>query len=385
MTDDLCVVCRRREPASGYVCQPDRARIAEQLGDLPRKIAALSVQLMPGPAGAGERVSVSRTGSPTPARLDVLSLIGPGASDITAAFHPLVRRWRTSRTVTVSVIKALGELEVEDREVIEWHREIALDDEGRPVYVLDDDQAGAVPPAEWLAGWARAWRAHFGHHTPAPKPSPGHLRGGSDIATRLGLGPARKPADRPMDPLADEMNSRFGVAFTTAAATNVKYLLTWLDHACDADADVAAMASELRALAAELTRVLGERPDQQWLGRCPAVLSQDTGTDEVCGASLWQDPHASQVQCPRCHTTWGPRGVELLYLASEIRRVWPVDRRRRYNADEIDGLAPPACRACRATMKITWREVTATTDDRRWWRPDAMACPGGCPDPGRSL
>lgn len=67
-----CIVCNRRAPARGYVCDGDRAATAKLLTDLPRKVAKLAVWLVPGQAEAGEKVSTSRIGSPAPARLDAL-------------------------------------------------------------------------------------------------------------------------------------------------------------------------------------------------------------------------------------------------------------------------------------------------------------------------
>lgn len=398
-----CVVCRRREPSRGHVCEPCRDSLAELLTDLPRKVAALTLQLVPGPAALGERVSTSRVGSPIPIRLDALSLSGPGRDGVTGALHPLVRRWSTVHTVTVTTTGAAGP-RTEERQVTEWHQELTLDADGKPVMVADDDQIGALPPAEWLASWTRMWREHFGLHTPKPvtaRPRPARWReldavARQALAAKL-LGIARN-GPRTDDPLADEWEVRFGEPpREDQPAADVSFLLLWLDDACDQDVGVGELAAELRALSAELTRVLGENPDQQWLGRCPAQVTDhrepdDPGHEDAtqrravtrpCGAGLWQDPHASQVQCPRCHSTWGPRKVELLYLAKEIRRVWPIDRRRRYHGGEIDALRTLRCPACGDAVMVSWRNVTATTDERLWWRPDRVMCPTGCPEAER--
>jgi hypothetical protein len=150
---------------------------------------------------------------------------------------------------------------------------------------------------------------------------------------------------------------------------------------------VAKFAAELRSLSAELTRVLGEKPDDQWLGKCPSTITdRDTGDKQVCGAGLWQDPHASVVECPRCHCTWGPLVVGLFHLAAEIRRVWPLDRRRRYSAEEIDALRQIRCPGCASDeIQIGWQEVTAVGDRQRWWRPTRTRCPDGCARAGEIL
>lgn len=396
----MCVVCRRRTPARGWVCEGDRKGIAAMLADLPRKMLALQLQLVPGPTAVGDRVSTSRIGSPTPARLDALSLSGPGAEQVTAMLHPLVRRWSTKREVTVGQVIGPGPVQITVREITEWHQELARDADGHVIQVADDDQIGVLPPAEWLDSWVRVWRRHFGHHVPARtfRLHPAEVdasprRDELDAVARaaaynqlLGLGPAQPTGSRPLDPLADEWETRFGEAPRgQAASEDVSYLLLWLDRACDDDVCIGDLAAELRSLSAELARVIGDQPDQQWLGRCPATISDvgDNGQRRPCGAGLWQDPHCSQVVCPRCHAVWNER--QLLALALEIRKVWPVDRRRRYWVDEVDRITPPTCPGCVQATRITWREVTATTDDRRWWRPVKVTCPNGCPDTERLI
>lgn len=391
-----CVVCRRREPAQGDVCEPCRTHIADLLADLPRKVGALGAQQVPAGAGAGgEKVSTSKVESPLPARLDALSMLGPGADSVTAAVHPLVRRWSTTRLVQVTVPYGKGRTRVEDRSVVEWHRELARHPDGTPVQIPDDDQLGMLPPVEWVSVWARMWREHFGHHR-LPKPlrrpgRPAHIdkvNRQETLNQLLGL----DTHHRDLDPLAAEWETRFGEpARDRQPYADVRYLLDHLDRACDTGDELAlgAMATELRALSSELTRILGERPDQQWLGRCPAQLvdRNDTSDDDAgpaarrvrtCGAGLWHEPYASNVECPRCHATWQQR--ELLHLAKEIRRAHPVDRRRRYTRSDVEHVALPDCPTCGRQVDVTWRNVTATGDDTMWWQPDRVLCPNGCPD-----
>jgi hypothetical protein len=319
-----------------------------------------------------------------PARLDVLSLVGPGNESVTAMLHPQVRRWSATRTVTVTTVRANRWVQ-EDRAVTDWFQELALDEAGHPILVADDDQVGVLPPREWLDSWVRAWRSGLGLHTPKPRPSHWY-EPAEPVRSGSGPDPARGAADRFADPLRDEWEIRYGEPpRNRATAANVEFLTLWLDKACLVDLGVAAFAAELHTLVAELSRVLGDTPDQQWLGRCPATLAEHDGATTTCAAGLWQDPHASQVVCPRCHSTWGPRPVELLHLAREIRRVWPIDRRRRYTAAEVDDLVLPGCPACSSTTHITWREATGTLDTTRWWQPAAVTCPNGCPDAERLM
>lgn len=405
MSEILCVVCHHRTPDHGYVCNVDRKRIATQLSELPQKVTALTLQLVPGTgASLDERVATSRTGSPVGARLDVLNLTGPGADRDQAAMagmlHPQIRKWRTTHTVTVTVWKD-GRPEQEQREIVSWEQEIVRDDDGQPVLVSHDDQIGLLPPGEWLAWWTRSWRHTLGHNGPLRKRGQAkdavtarrnldtHMRL-ENAKTLLGLHGNVPVADRPTDPLADEWTLRFGgPARDRAVTSNATYLVTWLDDVCDQDPQIAQFAAELRALTAELDRVLGEQPDQQWLGRCPTSLThRETGTSTVCGAGLWQDPWASQVVCPRCRSTWGPIKLDLLRLASAIRKVWPVDRRRMYTLEEfqvINAQNPLRCPTCAGTVTITWRAAGARGERYRWQRPVRAFCRAGCPDAERLI
>jgi hypothetical protein len=401
MSDVLCVVCLRRKPARGLVCDPDRTRLAERLGDLPRQIAALSLSLVPaGGAAHSERVRTSRTGSPTGARLDVLTLTGPGnprtdpPTAVTGMLHPQVRKWQATETVVCD--------DGTKREITVWHQELVRDADGCPVQTITDDQVGLLPPREWLELWVRRWREHFGHSHRRPG---GPLARGASSVADLGLAARRHaahvllgltrgyngaPVLRTDDPIAEEWELRYGEpAAAREPAADVAYLLGWLDHACDQITTIDEFAAELRALSSELGRVLGEQPDQQWLGRCPTTLTnRETGQVALCGAGLWQDPYASQVACPRCRSTWGPGGPALLRLAADIRQAWPVDRRRRYTLDEVAALRaerPLRCPTCASVAFIDWREATAPGDPERTWRPHHAYCPMRCPAPERLI
>lgn len=423
LTDGMCTVCRRRPAAVGRLCTPDVTSATTLLNDLPRKLRLLPLMLMPGQSPPGQKVATTRVGSPTTTNLDALNLVGPGSIPVPGALHPLVRRWYTTREVTVAA--RVGTYRVDEHTLVlrDWHQELVIDGNGDVVMVPDDDQTGVQPPVEWLDQQAATWRRVFGHQLapaayvrgPGPRPprdpvqwllthgTPEQVKtmfaveelhrryrqGVTDLVVGHEPGHAgNRPAGlRELDPVADLWNLRFGEpALTRATSLNVNYLRTWLHTAADHDAvDIAAFIAELRSLSAELTRVLGEKPDNQWLGKCPAAIT-DHATGEVtdCGAGLWQDPHASVVECPRCHSSWGPRPVHLVHLAAEIRRVWPLDRRRRYHADEVDALKPLPCPLCADPVVVDWQEVTAGGDTRRWWRPAKTRCRNGC-DRAREL
>jgi DNA-directed RNA polymerase subunit RPC12/RpoP len=426
MSDDdegaeLCTVCRKREPVAGRVCNPCRLGIAVHLGKLLKRLAELPLHLAPSSAPPGERVSTSRTGSPAPARLDVLNLLGHGAlvSLDLAAQRPLVQRWCTTREVDVTR-RGVPTCTVK---ITEWHQELVRDPTtGDPILVTDDDQVGLIPPREWLGQQVDAWRAAFGHarrRPPARVPDaedPGeplsddalnwlarsapaavvarawmsrHLldayrHGRAQLITGMspGFNGDRPTEVREDDPLADEWGIRFGEpADAQAPADNVAYLNTWLDRACDHDGiDLHRFTAELRALNAELGRALGEKVDQEYLGRCPStVTDRDSGDSSTCGAALWQDPFTSVVTCPRCRSTHGPRVIDLMRLAQEIRRVWPLDRRRRYSWDDREALPDVSCPKCGQHVIVFWRDVTGTDDGWfTWFVPAGVMCPGGC-------
>lgn len=440
-----CVICHAGD--ADVVCDDDRQALAEQLSDIPRMFAALALRLLPGGASDGPRVATTKVGAPTPVSERVLNLLAAGNEQVSGVLHPLIRRWSVTTTVRVQTV-VNGQTVVEERRIPQWFTERVHGPDGKPVMVPDDDQIGVIPPREWLDTTVRAWRSQLGHHVPA--------RSGRVIAHRAGTGsrvtiwPAAAPSavhrwtvlrlcavqlrsllstpagrwafcvlnaveayrrqrvnrhlgllssldtgSESLDPLADELETRFGEPpRSQALAWDVDYLLTWLDTACDRDLGIADFAAELGALTAEMARALGEGSPRTWIGRCPAFLVEELPaepgavpvvTRKPCGAGLWHQPGWAQVPCPRCHSTWDVRGPSAVRTAREIRRVWPIDRRRRYTADEIDRLNYPACPACRCTVHIDWREATGQNDKTRTWQPVKATCPSGHDDAGRTL
>lgn len=429
---DMCVVCRRRPPDHGHVCGIDLQSLSTQLAQLPHQLTRLAAELTPG-AGPppGERVAAARAAANPAARLDVLNLLAGGSDAVAAAgmaglLNPHVRRWRTVEMVAVDGGDPV--------EIVTWHQELvdagqvsysstrggvhkhvvhADPDAGGAWPILHDDQVGLVPPAAWAHSWARWWQQRLGHQ-PQRVLRQRHARGwpkgpsaaiealgrlqdeqaveahNRHVRQQLGLQDYTPHAQRPPDPLGMAWQGRFGPAERGfALGQDVRYLLAWLDEACRRNLDMPRFAGELRALCAELSTALGDRPDQQWLGRCPAMLtSVETGKTHACGAGIWQDPFAAVVECRRCRSTWGPERVELLKLAGRIRKVWPLDRRRCYTAVERrlqPQVRPVRCPACANPVHIDWREVTAPGDVTRFWQPTKVRCPHGCGEAGRLL
>ncbi len=449
------MVCLQRPPEHGYVCEEDREFIARQLHGLIGQVQRLSIEVTPGARrGDGIRVSTSKGTPPLPARLDALSLIGPGAERVTAMLHPKVRHWRTTREVDVSSVKRTvlqhrengpfvphAEVVTERRVITEWHQELARDESGQLLLVADDNQIGTLPPREWLGAWVRTLQETF-RGQPARRrrdvpwllryqadaqanirtPKPDRRSTAAVVAAILTADPTTAPViaaikavkdqydqalldtisgrsygyggdvslwTRSDDPLADDVIARFGAVLQPQAAVpaGVAYLLLWLDEICDhPDVPVADFAGELRSLSAELSRVLGDQPAQVWLGRCPArITDPETEVTAPCGAGIWQDPHASQVQCPRCHSTWGPKRVELLQLATDMRRTWPVDRRRLYTEVETRQVRRPRCPACGGLADIIWRDVTGVGEKTRVFQASGAKCPAGCDEAKQAI
>lgn len=416
MADTPCVVCDRRTPIRGLVCETDRMRIVADLTQLPGRVDQLAHHLVRGVVGDRTPIRAGATSGPPPLRVDTLSLTAAGSPDVewmraAAALTPSVRTWTTTHIVLVETIVD-GRVVEEERVIVERHRDGGdLTDPG--------DQVGILPPAEWLDMWVRRWRHRFGHHVPTrartrrarPRTIGWWLLATNADAARItawltacaqfaaasrkafrarhltGTAGYVEPADRPDDPHTAEWQLRFGPRpADTAVAADVRYLLTWAERACDEFPDIGDLAAELRTLIAELDRVVGATPDLQWLGRCPTtIIGRSDGTRRPCGAGLWQEPHVSQVKCPRCHSTWGPGARQILALAREIRTVWPVDRRRRYTTSERDLLAMPKCPTCDSRVTVTWSDVTGRGDQERWWQVGDVCCRLGCPDVRRCV
>lgn len=427
MTDQTCVVCHNNP---GPVCDDDQAAMTKMLTALPRRLRQLATALLPGQTEPGERVAApGKVHAPLPARLDALSLVGPGTSEITVRLNPLVRHWSAKRTVLVQTHVA-GLAKVVEVEVTDWFHETVTGPDGRPVLVPEDDQVGTVPPREWLDAQVRRWRACFGHKVPPRTLASSHgsrthlsgrhrtllrVPGGDRVlafllaaakvggdwqrSAHFGLLGYQEPAERSLDPLLDDIERRFGEAPKELTVEwDVQYLATWLAAACEVpELDIAEFAAQLRALHAEIGRALGETPDQQWIGRCPAFIVEELPPEEEdgepvvrrrpCGAGLWQDnaSFTAQVQCPRCSSVHDTRGPGAAHTAREIRRVWPLDRRRRYSAADIDQLRMPKCPTCSERVRVQWKDVTGTRDRQRWWTPESASCDTGCDDARRVL
>lgn len=411
---ERCLVCHA---GPGPLCPDDLQAIDDNLVTLPAKLGAVARALMPGQSQpAGERGS-KRVHAGLPVAVDALSLIGPGG-DVPVQLHPLVRHWSTKRKVLVTT-HVVGHARQVQVEVTDWFHEAVIDADGNPVMVPDDDQIGIVPPREWLDMQARKVRAHFGHHVPPRTLLTGRrtyvppvyrtllgTRGGpAAVALLAAYATARGAQHRmmylgllsyqdPAAPIGEPHATLERHKGPNGVQWDIDYLRTWLPKAAAEGAlDVAGFTAQLQAMHAEIARILGETPDQEWIGRCPAFIAEidddgtPTGRKKPCGGGLRQDNTAftAQVTCPRCRTTWDTRGNAGAGTAREIRRVWPVDRRRRYNADEIDLLRPPKCPTCDRRVKIEWRDVTGTRDPRRTWQPVTARCDNGCDEARRTI
>lgn len=192
----VCLVTGHQHRGPYSICSEHLAELIGYTRGIPRMTLDLGYHLVPGSAPAGEKITASRSGSPTSARLDALNLVGPGVSDVIRDPRSLaaqVRRWSTVTTYDV-VFERGGKTITEQRELRTYHAETITgrrsgpapacrcgephDDEtrpsgqpdGEPVRVLPGDQVGAVPPAEFLDTWVRRIRVAL-QHPPRPAPA----------------------------------------------------------------------------------------------------------------------------------------------------------------------------------------------------------------------
>jgi hypothetical protein len=349
VADADCVVCLHDD---GPVCPRCRHRLAEQLADLPAMAGRLSVALVPGPGGGGDRVSTGKGEAPMPARLAALTLIAGGSDDARCLFVPAVRIWTT----------------VEPEGGKTWHREQVRDGDGRRVMTLADDQTGVLPLREWLRAWALEWHRALGHSVAEAGPVRAQRRN-----------PPIVQGDR-ADPVADAWDARWPEpGWGLATRRHHDYLTTWLEQACDRVAHPEDFAASLRTLTGAVRAALGESDDLEYLGRCPEeVFDRATRSATICGATLWHDPYASVITCPRCHTETGQD--RRIWLARRILDTWPIDRRRRYPRGLIAILRLPQCPTCSAPLHVDWLDATERADREPFWRPGALTCPDGHPD-----
>lgn len=439
----LCIVCRANE--DGPVCEDDRTWMAKTIAKLPSLIDRLGLMLLPGQGEEGPKVTTSKKDPPLPARTGALSLLAGGNDLVNPMLHPMIRRWTTTTSKLVSrvvVVDGVATIVEREEQITDYHRELVRDEQGNVMQIPDDDQIGTLPPREWLDVWVRKLRLGLGDHVPprtpgaiahrdpggpvtmwpAALPAPAvprptlldarltaaqmhnvlRTQSGREvwaylhaaewmrqqqINRRLGLVDFTDPEHRPADPLEEEIEARFGEPPRSLAISwDVKYLLAHLDAACDLGDELRMdeFAAELQALHAEILRVLNLEVKLLWVGRCPAFIA-DPGDPQArkrpCGAGLWQQAGWAQVPCPRCHSVWDTRGPAGRTLNREIRKLWPVDRRRRYSAEELAALIPPRCPTCKERVMIEWREVTGTEDlraRRRWWQPRSSRCENSC-------
>lgn len=177
----VCRVGGHKHPGTGALCERHLDRMRAQLGGVARMTRELPGRLVPdGSTSTGDKVTTSRIGSPTPARLDVLNLLGAGGREIrrdARMLSPLIRRWSTVSTYEVIAPDPdePGKLRTETRQLRTWHSEPVLGPTGKPLQVLADDQVGTIPPAEWLDMWVRRWRLALRHTSSA-------IRGRVDLA-----------------------------------------------------------------------------------------------------------------------------------------------------------------------------------------------------------
>jgi len=332
--------------------------MAAELAELPGTWGRLHLAQVPDAAGS-ERTGSTKGEAPIPNRLAALTLIAGGSDAARCMFVPAVRTWTTVES---------GGAGPDGNPIMVriWHREPSVDERGRPVMTLVNDQTGVLPIREWLRAWAQEWRGALGHSTDRPRPQ------------RRRPAAAPKPADWPADPVAREWDRRWAATgWGLTARHDYEYLSRWLPVACDRVPHIGDFAVSLRTLTGAIRFALGDNDDLEYLGRCPEEIDDHAaGTTSICGAAIWHDPFASMITCPRCHTET-PQDRRI-WLARRILDTWPIDPRRRYPRALIEVLRMPACVTCSKRLAVEWIDATERADREPYWRPGSFACPAGC-------
>lgn len=288
----ICLFTGHQHRGAGCFCPEHLDEIKTLAAGIVRMTRELGYHLMPGTTPAGEKVSTSRPGSPTPARLDALNLVGPGVAEVRLDPRSLavqVRRWSTVTTYDVTFMRK-GEMVTERRELRDYHSEIVTghsnrrrrpcacgqthDDQMRPTgspagvprTFLVSDQIGAVPPAEWLDTWVGRFRRAL-QHPPRPLP-PGHWvdYGEAQQAKRL--------ARAALGEWVRINRGRPNMMHAVAAFLGIRqaYAATVDTLRGEVGAHVLGMAADGRAAQA--------RADDALAGRRPPIVAYDTATAE---------------------------------------------------------------------------------------------------------
>jgi hypothetical protein len=209
----------------------------------------------------------------------------------------------------------------------------------------------------WVVSWAATWRSRYDHHMPIqprrpPPPTPEWMwardprwraiqlgalmddrarqaqTGGQVL---LGLGPAGVRKGR--DVVETAWLARFGTArHAHRFMSDLSYLTTWQDQALVEFDDAAQYVLGLRSLVSQADSVLGRQSTVIYLGRCPEVLTDRQGREQLielpdgtyevvrCGGRLTRDTSITlaagvAVVCPRCRKETPERGLWALARA----------------------------------------------------------------------
>jgi hypothetical protein len=284
-----CQGCGRPNPVPARVHEGCRQRAAELLADIPGLAQDLPTALISGGGTRGDGVK-RRKPDAAPLGLNL------------AAFNLL----------------AAGAVDFDLRET--------------------SSQIGVLPLHVWLGAWYDDWAPRYGlgpvraHIEPPRKAQPGNpvlmrslLTGSKVVVGRYyGAGDGYTTAKPISDTLDAEYAARFGRPDNSAINLTVAGLASRLDAACDDHEDIGSFLLGLRIMVAACRSVVGEQSDLTYLGRCPEQRNTDDGDVDYCGGAIWQDAYMTQIVCPRCKTEWPVKAW--LRLATQIRRVWPVEQ-----------------------------------------------------------
>ena len=153
-----CLIGGHRHPGTTIICDQHLNELPTLIDGVARMTHQLALNLMPGTAATGEKVTSPNPFSSTPTNFNALNLIGPGVTELRRDRRSMavqVRRWSTVSTYDVTAI--IDDQPVTQRRQLRFfHSELITDGRtsrpcacGEP-HDTDTGRPTEVPP--WLRG-----------------------------------------------------------------------------------------------------------------------------------------------------------------------------------------------------------------------------------------
>lgn len=267
MTDDQtpgtgCVLCRRRRPRRGFVCDPDVNRMIRDLGEIVRLHARLGGQPdEPEAPWMVLQLRLRHDGSMRWVR-------EPGHDPVVAELPTHANGAATSGQHVSGSREAPLPIRVDTIDLT-LHANVSALRPDRRGTVYSGDQIGRLSAATVLDTWTRDW------------------------------------AD------SRQLDEHLPPATVQALASWLANRIPW---AAEYHPAVDEYAKEIRDLLGALRAADGETSDRTYLGPCPVMLD-----DGPCSARLYASPWVDIVECPRCATRWEKR--QWFVLGAAIRQM----------------------------------------------------------------